>query len=87
MDINVGVIISFDGAVCGFLLVYIIPIYMHFKCYYWKTDVNDALISEKTCVDHPSKTLLNFPTRVALYSLFVAVGIFNLIIFFYDFFS
>jgi sodium-coupled neutral amino acid transporter 9 len=34
LNIPVGVVISFDGAVCGFLLIYIIPIWLHLKCYY-----------------------------------------------------
>lgn len=35
-NINVTVVISFDGAIIGFVLVYLIPIYMHIKCVYHK---------------------------------------------------
>lgn len=52
-NINVGIVISFDGAVCGFLLVYVIPIYMHFQCYYGnKKNVRDALLNHDNCVKH-----------------------------------
>lgn len=30
LNIPVGNVIGFDGAVCGFLLIYIIPIYIHY---------------------------------------------------------
>lgn len=33
-NINVTVVISFDGAIIGFVLAYLIPVYMHLKCVY-----------------------------------------------------
>lgn len=35
-NINVTVVISFDGAIIGFVLAYLIPIYMHLYCVYHK---------------------------------------------------
>lgn len=29
-----NIIIAFDGAVCGFFLIYVIPIMLHMTCYY-----------------------------------------------------
>ncbi|CAK74835.1 unnamed protein product (macronuclear) [Paramecium tetraurelia] len=88
-NINVGIVISFDGAVCGFLLVYIIPVYMHFKCYYGnRTNVGDALLDhDSNCVKHKNINYLSLPLRVIIYLIILCVGIFNMIIFFYDFFK
>jgi sodium-coupled neutral amino acid transporter 9 len=33
-NIPVSAVVSFDGAVVGFVLVYLIPVYMHWKCMY-----------------------------------------------------
>jgi hypothetical protein len=37
--INPGDIMSLNGAICCFFVVYIIPIAMHFKCYYGKMKI------------------------------------------------
>lgn len=34
LSLNVAAVVSFDGAVIGFVLAYLIPIYMHWKCMY-----------------------------------------------------
>lgn len=34
LDLDVAAVVSFDGAVVGFVLVYLIPVYMHWKCLY-----------------------------------------------------
>ena len=36
LNVNVTIAISFDGAIIGFVLVYLIPICMHLKCVYHK---------------------------------------------------
>lgn len=33
-NIPVSAVVSFDGAVVGFVLAYLIPVYMHWKCMY-----------------------------------------------------
>jgi sodium-coupled neutral amino acid transporter 9 len=33
-NIPVSAVVSFDGAVVGVVLVYLIPVYMHWKCLY-----------------------------------------------------
>lgn len=33
-NIPVAAVVSFDGAIVGFVLVYLIPVYMHWKCLY-----------------------------------------------------
>lgn len=88
-NINVGIVISFDGAVCGFILVYIIPVYMHFKCYYGnRINIGDALLDhDNNCVKHKNINYLSLPFRVIIYLIILSVGIFNMIIFFYDFFK
>lgn len=61
LNIPVGVVISFDGAVCGFLLVYIVPIWLHLKCYYSQNNVSligdegDYDDSNHTCVAHKDR--------------------------------
>jgi sodium-coupled neutral amino acid transporter 9 len=34
LSLNVAAVVSFDGAVIGFVLAYLIPVYMHLKCLY-----------------------------------------------------
>jgi sodium-coupled neutral amino acid transporter 9 len=36
LDINVSIVLSFDGAIIGFFMAYGIPIWMHLKCYHFK---------------------------------------------------
>ena len=39
-NIDVSLVISLSGAVCGFILVYLIPIYLHLHCLYGKNEEN-----------------------------------------------
>lgn len=34
LAIDVSIILSFDGAIIGFFIIYGIPIYTHLKCYH-----------------------------------------------------
>jgi sodium-coupled neutral amino acid transporter 9 len=36
LDVDVSLVLSFDGAIIGFFMAYGIPIYMHLKCYHLK---------------------------------------------------
>lgn len=85
--------IAFDGAVCGFLLIYIIPIYLHFKCYYGKhnghknsgsvadsVDNNTYLVEKLQCAEHPNKYDVHLGLRIIVYTGMIGVGVYNLII-------
>jgi len=39
LALDPSIVISLNGAVCGFFLIYVIPIYMHTECLYKKTPV------------------------------------------------
>jgi hypothetical protein len=47
LPIDVSYVMSFDGAIVGFFMIYGIPIYMHLKCYYHKftSTENDKRLS------------------------------------------
>lgn len=63
---------------------------MHFKCYYGnnRTNVGDELLDhDSNCVKHKNINYLSLPFRVVIYLVILSVGIFNMIIFFYDFFK
>lgn len=53
LNLNVAAVVSFDGAVVGFVLVYLIPVYMHWKCLYhsYTEEENDA---RRTLLTKPS---------------------------------
>ena len=56
LNVDPTMIISLDGAICGFLLVYIIPIRMHLKCLY--TDPNaikQSLLRDDSADDYEER--------------------------------
>ncbi|CAK62184.1 unnamed protein product (macronuclear) [Paramecium tetraurelia] len=93
LNIPVGLVISFDGAVCGFLLVYIVPISLHLKCYYTQNKVtligddDDECNTHANCVNHKDKNSIPMFARIAFYALMMGIGIYNLIVQFYDIFK
>ncbi|KAM3140772.1 hypothetical protein pb186bvf_007177 [Paramecium bursaria] len=83
-NIPVGNVIGFDGAVCGFLLIYIIPIFIHYQCYYGKKKEvsEDNLLHPQhaECNSHPEKDRMPMWARFIFYGLFICVGLYNLYI-------
>jgi sodium-coupled neutral amino acid transporter 9 len=70
--LNINQIVGFTGAVGGFLLIYIIPIYLHMKCvYYNKTE---GLISEVACNDHSDTYIKDIKLAYIIYSLLTLFG-------------
>jgi sodium-coupled neutral amino acid transporter 9 len=48
--------IAFDGAVCGFFMIYIVPISLHMKCYYSDaTLVEDSLPDDSGLLVNPKQ--------------------------------
>lgn len=61
-SLNVAAVVSFDGAVIGFVLAYLIPVYMHLKCMYHtytpeENDTRRALL-EKNLQQQESQELV-----------------------------
>lgn len=86
LNIPVGLVIAFDGAVCGFLLVYIVPIWLHLKCYYSQNNVSligdegDYDDSKHTCVAHKDRNQIPMTVRVGFYTILMGIGIYNLVV-------
>ena len=52
LNVDPTLIISLDGAICGFLLVYVIPIKMHLKCLYTDPhELRESLLREDNVND------------------------------------
>lgn len=98
LDINK--IVGFTGAVGGFLLIYIIPIYLHIKCVYYQqkpfirnsaahemlidTETPDLSTQFEKCRDHSNVMIKNVYVAYGLYGLFIIFGLGILIAQIYD---
>ena len=74
-NINLSFIIGFSGAVFGFVLVYLIPVYFHLKCF----DSSEGVGSQ--CNEHRDKFEVPRGLRRCFYLVFIVpVGVYLMII-------
>jgi len=83
---SISKIIGVTGAVGGFLLVYIIPIYIHLKCLYFVKVENNALLLDvegkntkfnEKCKDHSNYVIQN---KVLVYGFYTFLTMFGIAI-------
>lgn len=88
LSVPIGTLIGFTGAVAGFFLVYVIPIFVHLKCLYLKKDNNQNLIEEfklsNRCVDHYKEHLGNKYIVFIFYGFIFLIGAAILVAQLYD---